>query len=73
MSQAKVSPSEFIDYLIASPRQGTATEAARTQPDSDDPAAHDAYTRLLYRISLIRNHPSATAQWNPTAPLTVAG
>ena len=29
MSQAKVSPSEFIDYLIASPRQGTATDAAR--------------------------------------------
>ena len=26
-----------------------------------------------YRISLIRNHLSATAQWNPTAPLTVAG
>ena len=50
MSQAKVSPSEFIDYLIASPRQGTATEAARTQPDSDDPAAHDAYTRLLHRL-----------------------
>jgi hypothetical protein len=28
---------------------------------------------VLYRIALIRNHPSATAQWNPTAPLTVAG
>jgi hypothetical protein len=42
MSQPKVSDSEFIDFLIGSPCQGTATEAQRTQPDSDDPAAHDA-------------------------------
>ena len=63
MSQAKVSPSEFIDYLIASPRQGTATEAARTQPDSDDPAAHDAYTRLLHRLE-----PDTDALWVEVRP-----
>jgi hypothetical protein len=58
MSQAKVSDFEFIDFLIASPRQGTATEAQRTQPDSDDPAAHDAYTRLLHRLE-----PTSEALW----------
>ena len=27
---------------------------------------------MLYRVAVIRDHPSATAQWNPTAPFTVA-
>ncbi len=50
MSQAKVTASEFIDFLIATPSNATAMEAERTQPDSDEPAAHDAYTRLLHRL-----------------------
>jgi len=50
MSQPKVTEDQFIDFLIASPMQATATEAQRTQPDSAAPAAHDAYTRLLHRL-----------------------
>jgi putative transposase len=59
MSHAKVSESDFIDFLIANPRQATATEAQRTQTDSVDPAAHDAYTRLLHRLE-----PDSNALWN---------
>lgn len=50
MSQTKVQPEAYIDFLIATPRQATATEAARCQPDTADPPAHDAFTRLLHRL-----------------------
>lgn len=48
MSQPKVTASESIDFLIATPAKATAMEAQRTQPETADPAAHDAYTRLLH-------------------------
>jgi len=63
MSEAKVTPAAFIDFLIASPTQATATEAARTQPAAADPAAHDAYTRLLHRLE-----PDSEALWAEVAP-----
>jgi putative transposase len=50
MSRPKVTAVQFIDFLIATPHQATAAEAQRTQPVSDKPAAHDAYTRLLHRL-----------------------
>ena len=50
MSEAKVMPQDYIDFLIASPAHFTATEAAKVQPDSPDPPAHDAFTRLLHRL-----------------------
>lgn len=58
MSQPKVDAEQFIDFLIASPLQVTATEAQRTQPLSDDSPAHDAYTRLLHRLE-----PTSEALW----------
>ena len=58
MSRAKVTDADLIDFLIATPKQATATEAARTGPASDDPAAHDAYTRLRHRLE-----PDAGALW----------
>jgi len=58
MSRRKVTEDQFIDFLIATPAQATATTAQRTQPETDDPAAHDAYTRLLHRLE-----PEATALW----------
>lgn len=50
MRPAKVGPADYIDFLIATPRAYSATEAARVQPDSPDPPAHDAFTRLLTRL-----------------------
>lgn len=64
MGRAKVTDAEFIDFLIATPKQATATEAERTQPGGGtDPAAHDAYTRLLHRLE-----PDAEALWAEVRP-----
>ena len=58
MSQAKITASQFVDFLIATPSNATAMEAQRTQPHTSDPAAHDAYTRLLHRLE-----PDSDALW----------
>lgn len=50
MRPPKVQPDDYIDFLIATPRVCSATEAARVQPDRPDPPAHDAFTRLLTRL-----------------------
>ncbi len=47
MNQPKVQPEDYVQFLLASPRQFTCTEAARVQPDQPDPPAHDAFNRLL--------------------------
>ncbi|OWK35511.1 transposase [Fimbriiglobus ruber] len=62
MSHPKVSDTDDIDFLIASPRQATATEGQRTQPASAD-AAHDAYTRLLHRLE-----PDPETLWRDAEP-----
>ena len=67
MGRGKVTDADFIDFLIATPKQATATEAARSQPVAADPrvaaAAHDAYTRLLHRLE-----PDADALWAEVEP-----
>jgi len=63
MSSPKVTAVQFIDFLIATPAQATATEAQRTQPETSDPAAHDAYTRLLHRLE-----PDSETLWNEVQP-----
>jgi putative transposase len=50
MSATKVHASDYIDFLIATPKVCSGTEAARVQPDQLDPPAHDAFTRLLTRL-----------------------
>src|SRR5436189_4481332 len=50
MSAPKVVAEDYIDFLIATPKVCSATEAARVQPDRPDPPAHDAFTRLLTRL-----------------------
>jgi putative transposase len=50
MMQPKCQDSTYIDFLIATPRAASCCEAARSQPPSLHPAAHDAYTRLLQRL-----------------------
>jgi putative transposase len=58
MSEAKVTASQFMDFLIATPSNATAMEAQRSQPETVDPPAHDAYTRLLHRLE-----PDSDALW----------
>lgn len=50
MNPPKCDPLDYIQFLIGSQTSFSATEAARTHPDGEDGPAHDAYTRLLYRI-----------------------
>ena len=66
MPRPKVSDADFIDFLIATPKHATATEAQRTQPAGDRrvvAAAHDAYTRLLHRLE-----PDSQALWDDVRP-----
>ena len=62
MRQPKVSDDHYVDFLIASPRLATATEAQRTQPPAVRAAAHDAYNRLLHRLE-----PDAELLWAEVA------
>lgn len=61
---AKCTALDYIDFLIATPRICTATEAARVQPHHLHPPAHDAFTRLLHRLE-----PNADLLWIEVRPL----
>ena len=50
MNPAKVTDLDYINFLVASPKVVSCTEAARVQPDQANRAAHDALTRLLHRL-----------------------
>lgn len=50
MNQPKCSEEDYINFVIATPKHLTATEAARVQPVSQNAPAHDAFTRLLERL-----------------------
>jgi putative transposase len=63
MTPPKCQPEDYIDFLIATPKQYTCTEAARVQPSQPDPPAHDAFLRLLHRLE-----PDAAALWQEARP-----
>ena len=50
MNPPKVIDEDYINFIIATPRDVAATEAGRVQPESKDAPAHDAFTRLLSRL-----------------------
>lgn len=50
MNPPKVTDEDYINFIIATPRDVTATEAERVQPESINAPAHDAFTRLLQRL-----------------------
>jgi len=58
MNPPKVTDEDYINFVIATPRDVTATEAERMQPESKDAPAHDAFTRLLGRLE-----PDAETLW----------
>jgi putative transposase len=63
MNAPKCDAADYINFLVASPRVVSGTEAARVQPDRDDPPAHDAFTRLLHRLE-----PDPETLWAEAAP-----
>jgi hypothetical protein len=50
MNPPRVTEEDAIQFLLASPKVASATEAARVYPVGPDAAAHDAFTRLLARL-----------------------
>jgi putative transposase len=67
MNSPKVDDSDYINYLIASPKTFTCTEAARSQPPRPNPSdvpAHDSFNRLLERSFQDRD-----ALWREAKPL----
>jgi putative transposase len=64
VSKPKCCDADYIDFLIASPKAFSCTEAAAVQPQSPDPPAHDAFTRLLHRLE-----PTPATLWEEARPL----
>jgi putative transposase len=64
MNPPRVTAADYIDFLIATPRVASATEAARVQPVTPTAPAHDAFTRLLARLE-----PDPDALWAEVRPL----
>ena len=59
MNPPKCSDDDYINFVIASPRSVSATEAAKVQGDEEQAPAHDAFTRLLHRLE-----PDAAVLWD---------
>jgi len=64
MNAPRCTDDDYIQFLIASPKVVSCTEAARVQPDAPLAPAHDSFTRLLRR-----HEPDPEALWNEAEPL----
>ncbi len=63
-NDVKCHDTDYIDFIIASPKLFSCTEAAKVQPEAVDPPAHDAFTRLLLRLV-----PDPKTLWQEAGPL----
>jgi hypothetical protein len=66
MNRPRCTDTDYVDFLVATPRAVGGTEAARVQPRRADAPAHDAFTRLLHRLE-----PDPATLWHEVAPLIV--
>jgi len=64
MNPPKADELDYIHFLIAAQKAFTCTEAARSQPETPNPPAHDAFTRLL-----TREPPDTEALWGEAKTL----
>lgn len=64
MNRPRCTDTDYIDFLVATPRSVSAIEAARSQPARAAAPAHDAFTRLLHRLE-----PDPATLWHEVAPL----
>jgi putative transposase len=64
MSASRCCEFDYIDFLIASPRTFSCTEAGRVQPDSPNAPSHDSFTRLLQNLE-----PDPEILWQEAEPL----
>jgi hypothetical protein len=64
MNAPRCTTEDYIQFLLATPKACSATEAARVQPNEPNKPAHDAFTRLLHRIE-----PDPQTLWDEVRPL----
>jgi putative transposase len=64
MNPPKADDLDYIHFLVATQKTFTCTEAARSQPETQNPPAHDAFTRLL-----TREPPDTEALWEEAKTL----
>ena len=64
MNPPRVTDRDYIDFLIGTPKEASACEAARVQPLDPSAPAHDAFTRLLTRLE-----PDPETLWLEVRPL----
>jgi hypothetical protein len=50
MNPPKCSENDYINFLIATQKVFSCTEAGKVQPDAADAPSHDSISRLLYRL-----------------------
>jgi putative transposase len=62
----KCTATDYINFIIASPKLFSCTEAAKVQPEVPDSPAHDAFTRLLLRLE-----PDPSTLWEEAQPLVL--
>jgi hypothetical protein len=63
MNSPKVNEYDYINFLIATQKAYSGVEAQRVQPESVNPPAHDAITRLLHRLE-----PTPERLWQEAEP-----
>ncbi len=64
MNPPRCNDLDYIQFLVASQRTVSCTEAARVQPNSPFAPAHDSFTRLLHRLE-----PDPATLWAEAEPL----
>jgi putative transposase len=64
MNPPRCTDTDYIDFLVATPRSVSCVEAARVQLRRPAAPAHDAFTRLLHRLE-----PDPAALWDEVEPL----
>jgi putative transposase len=67
MNLPRASADDYIAFLVATPKEATATEMARCQPITPAAPSHDAFTRLLNRVE-----PDPGELWREVQPLLPA-
>lgn len=63
MNPPRATDEGYMDFLIATPKAATASEAARVQPHGPRAAHHDAFSRLLERLE-----PDPETLWQEARP-----
>lgn len=67
MNISKCTEQDYIQFLIATPKTFSCTEAAKVSPKTESPPAHDSFTRLLKRLK-----PNPESLWKDVEPEIIA-